>query len=109
MHDFSGGGQSKPAVLNDLPTGSVGQLDNWLDLGLYGWNAQPLAGVRYVLTLADGSVRRGTLDDQGYAHQPNVPPGGPHRVDYENPPLSEDPPPFTLDELADAIKTYVGA
>jgi hypothetical protein len=29
-------------------------------------------------------------------------------VDYENPPVSDDPPPFTLDDLAEAIKTYVG-
>jgi type VI secretion system secreted protein VgrG len=101
-------GASAAAAIDDLPSGTVETLQNWLDLGLYGWMGAPIANRRYTLTLADGSQRRGALDASGQAHVPDVPAGGPHRVDYENPPVSDDPPPFTLDDLAEAIKTYVG-
>ena len=101
-------GASAAAPIEDLPTGTIADLENWLDLGLYGWMGKPIVGCRYTLALADGSQRRGTLDSSGQSHVPGVPPGGPHRVEYENPPVSEDPPPFTLGDLAAAIRRYVG-
>ncbi|WP_172196940.1 type VI secretion system Vgr family protein [Niveibacterium sp. COAC-50] len=107
-HAFEGGG-SAAARLNDLPAGAMGPMQNWLDLELRGWEAEPLQNVPYTVTFADGSQRRGVLDANGYAHLENIPKGGQHRVEYENPPSAEDPPAFTLADLAKAIKSYVGA
>lgn len=108
MHGFLGGGR-QAAVLSDLPVGTVDELDNWLDLSLQGWMAQPLTQIPYTVTLSDGSTRRGVLDGSGQAHLVAVPPGGPHRVEYANPPTSDDPPPFTLEDLEQAIRSWVGA
>ncbi|MCX9158030.1 DUF2345 domain-containing protein, partial [Niveibacterium sp. 24ML] len=106
-HAFLGGG-SAAARLNDLPEGAMGPMQNWLDLELRGWEAEPLKGVPYTVTFADGSQRRGTLDANGYAHLENIPKGGQHKVEYENPPSAEDPPAYTLSDLAKAIKSYLG-
>ncbi|MEK8032530.1 type VI secretion system tip protein VgrG [Ideonella sp. DXS29W] len=105
-HAFLAGG-AVAAAIRGLPQGSLDELENWLDLGLYGWMGEPLANVRYTLTLADGSKRSGTLDEAGYAHEAAVPPGGPHELVYENPPIEDDPSPFTIEDLAKSIDAFL--
>ncbi len=45
----------------------------WLNLELRDSRGAPMAGRPYALTLPDGSVREGTLDDEGRLHE-RVPP-----------------------------------
>jgi type VI secretion system secreted protein VgrG len=62
----------------------------------------------YVVTFADGSKRHGTLDAKGFARLDGIPKGLEHKVEYQNPPTSVDPEPYTLDDLAKSIKAYLG-
>ncbi|QID19237.1 type VI secretion system tip protein VgrG [Nitrogeniibacter mangrovi] len=105
---FEGPGRV-PAKVDDLPTGRIGREPNWLDLELRGWEAQPIKHTRYLVTFADGSSRRGTLDANGYAHLEDVPEGGKHTVEYENPDISRDPEPYSFDDLKASIKAFIGA
>ncbi|MFT4247073.1 MAG: DUF2345 domain-containing protein, partial [Pseudomonas sp.] len=91
----------------ETPSLPKSEWKNWIDLELRGWEAAALAGVKYKITFEDGSTRSGQLDDKGYAHIESVPPHGKHKVEYEN--EGEDPPAYTLDDLAQSIKQYLGA
>ncbi|WP_058087228.1 DUF2345 domain-containing protein [Aquabacterium parvum] len=106
-HDWLGGG-SQAAQLVGMPEASVGELPRWMELELRGWEAAPLANVPYVVTFADGSKRHGTLDAKGFARLDGIPKGLEHKVEYQNPPTSVDPEPYTLDDLAKSIKAYLG-
>ena len=46
------------------------------------------ANADYILHLPDGQERRGTLDDQGYAREEDVPPG-PCRIELSDPDFSD--------------------
>ncbi|MCH2242181.1 MAG: DUF2345 domain-containing protein, partial [Aquabacterium sp.] len=107
-HAFEGGG-SAAAQIPGLPQARLGELPRWLELELRGWEAAPLANVPYTVKFSDGSTRHGTLDEKGFAHLDGVPPGVEHQVIYQNPPLSADPEPYTLDDLAQSIKAFIGA
>lgn len=48
---------------------------NWLELKHLDDDLQPIAGVGYTVTFADGSVRQGVLDTQGFARLEKVPRG----------------------------------
>jgi type VI secretion system secreted protein VgrG len=91
----------------ETPSLPKSEWKNWIDLEVRGWEAAALAGVKYKITFEDGSTRSGQLDDKGYAHIESVPPHGKHKVEYEN--EGEDPPAYTLDDLAQSIKQYLGA
>ena len=47
----------------------------WIEVKLVDAEMEPVANVRYQLTLPDGSSREGKLDAEGFARQDNVPPG----------------------------------
>ncbi len=106
-HDWSGGG-SRAAQLTGLPDARVGEQPRWLELQLRGWEAAPLAAVPYEIVFSDGSKRQGTLDANGFAHLDGIPQGVEHRVEYKNPPTTQDPEPYTLSDLAKSIKAYLG-
>lgn len=101
------GGESRAASLDALPTGLAGEIPNWIDLELHGWQAEPLPGVKYEVEFADGSKRRGALDGNGYTRIENVPPEGVHKVVYQN--EGEDPTPYDFKDLAQSIRAYLGA
>ena len=70
-------------------------VDDWFELS-HAVGGEPAAGRAYELTLADGTVRTGTLDAEGLAREEGLPPGTAYVV-YE--PDSSVPPP-TDDEPA---------
>ena len=55
---------------------------DWIEIELVDIHGQPVAEERYILTCADGSTQEGHLDENGYAHVENLPPGP---VQYEYP------------------------
>ncbi|MGB5105297.1 MAG: hypothetical protein WBP29_12485 [Candidatus Zixiibacteriota bacterium] len=48
---------------------------DWIEIELTDENGIAMSGKSYVLTLPDGSERRGTLDNNGFAREEQVPPG----------------------------------
>ncbi|WP_329956084.1 DUF2345 domain-containing protein [Collimonas silvisoli] len=48
---------------------------NWLDLKRLDENYQPVPHLGYKITFADGSVKNGKLDENGFAHLEDVPEG----------------------------------
>ena len=66
-----------------------------------------MSGLKYTVKFADGSERTGRLDGNGYAHLESVPEQGQHTVIYEN--EGEDTPPYTLQDLEQSIKQYLGS
>lgn len=48
---------------------------DWIEIDLVDPDGLPYAGEAYVLHLADGSTRKGTLDERGHAEERHVPPG----------------------------------
>ncbi|NVM80217.1 uncharacterized protein (DUF2345 family), partial [Duganella sp. SG902] len=69
QHVFDGGA-SAPAQLAQLPEGELPPDTLYLDHRYH--DDQPLAGAEYVVTLADGTERKGKLDGQGRAVIQNV-------------------------------------
>jgi type VI secretion system secreted protein VgrG len=47
----------------------------WIEIEMVDDTGQPVAGERYRVTLPDGSVREGTLDQNGFAHIGGIEPG----------------------------------
>lgn len=50
---------------------SLLKFKDWFEIRL----ANPTGNERYTLTLADGSTRQGSFDEQGYAKEEDIPPG----------------------------------
>jgi type VI secretion system secreted protein VgrG len=48
---------------------------SWIDIELVDEAGKPMAGEAYQITLPDGSVDSGTLDEKGFAHVKNIDPG----------------------------------
>ena len=48
---------------------------DYIELELKEENGSPIANEKYILHLADGTERRGSLDENGYAREENIPPG----------------------------------
>jgi type VI secretion system secreted protein VgrG len=99
----SGGGPGKGSGIAILPPVIPGAADadkagnlldsanantTWLELNLHYKNLEPVPGAAYRVEFADGSVREGVLDTDGFARLEDVPPG-PAKVWY-----GEDPRPF---------------
>ncbi|MGB4074349.1 type VI secretion system tip protein TssI/VgrG [Pseudomonas sp.] len=99
----SGGGPGKGSGISILPPTIPGAADTdkagnlldsasanttWLELNLHYKNLEPVPGAAYRVEFADGSVREGALDADGFARLEDVPPG-PAKVWY-----GEDPRPF---------------
>jgi type VI secretion system secreted protein VgrG len=60
-----------------------------LELNLHHKSLEPVANATYRVEFADGSVKQGTLDDNGHARLESVT-AGPVKVHY-----GEDPTPYT--------------
>jgi hypothetical protein len=58
----------------DLESGIL-RFKDWIELTLIDENGDPLSNTDYILHLADGSKRDGTLDGEGRLHEEDVPPG----------------------------------
>ncbi len=52
-----------------------GPEDDWIEIQLLDTNGQPASGARYVLRLADGTERTGSLGGDGRARVAGIPPG----------------------------------
>ena len=74
LHPFSKGATA-PAALSSLPAGLIGEPVNFIELNQHYDDLEPRKNVPYKLTFSDGSVRTGTLDDNGFARIDAVPPG----------------------------------
>jgi len=48
---------------------------SWIEIELVGEDDKPIAGERYEITLPDGSVTNGTLDQNGFARVQGFAPG----------------------------------
>jgi type VI secretion system secreted protein VgrG len=48
---------------------------SWIEIELVDEEGKPMAGESYQVTLPDGSVESGTLDEKGFAHVGNIDPG----------------------------------
>jgi len=44
----------------------------WIEIELVDEEGQPMAGEAYEVTVPDGSVQTGSLDDKGFAHIANI-------------------------------------
>ena len=51
------------------------KVKTWVGIELVDHRGRPVAGEKYKITLADGSVKQGTLDNKGKAKIDNVEPG----------------------------------
>jgi hypothetical protein len=58
---------------------------DWLEVEFVDREGNPMADERYVITLADGTEREGTLDENGCARLEDIPPG-PYRVEFPDAP-----------------------
>jgi type VI secretion system secreted protein VgrG len=48
---------------------------SWIEIELVGEDDKPIPGERYEITLPDGSLARGTLDEKGFARVDGIEPG----------------------------------
>lgn len=48
---------------------------SWIEIEMVGEDDKPIAGERFQVTLPDGSVAEGTLDDKGFARVDGFEPG----------------------------------
>jgi hypothetical protein len=48
---------------------------DWVEIELADHDGTPMSGQKYKVTMADGSVKEGTLDDDGTARLQDIPPG----------------------------------
>jgi hypothetical protein len=51
------------------------EFKDWVEIKLLDDQGKAMSGVDYTLTLSDGTQRQGTLDENGYAREEDVPPG----------------------------------
>ncbi|XZG71815.1 type VI secretion system Vgr family protein [Chitinibacteraceae bacterium HSL-7] len=102
-HKISGPA-SMSAALPHLP--KTENAPNWLDLDLNGYKGKPMKGVEYTLHLADGSLKKGKLDGNGYAEEKSIPPGS-VRVQYHNDPATQDPERAPPDDLSGVTTSLI--
>jgi hypothetical protein len=70
---------SEPAVFPSVTgpgTGPGGTRLSWIEIVLVDPEGRPVPNVDYTVTLADGSVRRGRLNQAGMARLDGIPVGG---------------------------------
>lgn len=53
----------------------AGKGSSWIEIEMVDENGQPVPGERYQITLPDGSVASGTLDEKGLARVEGIEPG----------------------------------
>ena len=59
---------------NEADSGLL-EFKDWIEFTINSSDGEPEANADYILHLPDGQERRGTLDDQGYAREEDIPPG----------------------------------
>ncbi|WP_246262274.1 type VI secretion system Vgr family protein [Aromatoleum evansii] len=74
-HAFEGPENSVSASTH-LPSGLESIPPESVEFRYAYHDGEPVKGAEFIARLADGSTRRGRLDDQGYLHLENVKPGG---------------------------------
>lgn len=68
-------GAQKAKPFKPPPKNEPTEDKTWIEICLIDHNDKPVAGEKYHLTLPDGSVAEGTLDDKGLARIKPVEPG----------------------------------
>ncbi len=68
------------------------RIDSDIELNFQYDDLDGIPNAPYIVTFADGTVRKGTLDDQGHALLKNVP-GGEYLVEFGEDPRDWSPPP----------------
>ena len=58
---------------------------DWMEISFFDQDGEPLAGEKYKVTLADGTILDGELDGDGLARIEDVPPG-PVQVEFPDSP-----------------------
>lgn len=86
------GGESQAATLQALPEGLAGQVPNWMELNHHWPDLTPVAGAAYRVAFADGTVREGKLDGNGFARLEGIPSSA-ARVYFGEDPRSWQPEP----------------
>lgn len=89
MKEFAGP-ESVAAELPALP--HPGRVDSDIELNFQYDDLDGVTNAPYIVTFADGTVRKGTLDDKGHAVLKNVPPGE-YLVEFGEDPRDWAPPP----------------
>jgi type VI secretion system secreted protein VgrG len=74
-------GTAGPKSLPVVATGRKAGVRDWIELTYHYDDLEPIAHAKYTVTFADGSVREGILDEQGFAHLDDVP-EGPAKIEY---------------------------
>ena len=64
-----------PRVLRVIPEKAPAPELSFIEIALVDEDGEPVAGQSYELVLANGEVRRGSLDDQGAARIEGIPAG----------------------------------
>ena len=70
-------------IRNSQEDSGLLEFKDWIEINLLDMDGQIMPNEDYVLHLPDGSQRSGTVDDQGYAREEDVPPGE-YMVDFPN-------------------------
>jgi len=65
------------------------EYQDYLEIELHDENGDPIPGENYILYLSNGEVRKGKLDDGGYAKEENLPPVS-SDIRFPNLPSSEE-------------------
>jgi type VI secretion system secreted protein VgrG len=65
----------KGSKLNKIQPGSAQAKATWIELELLDEEGKGVANAKYELHLADGTVKKGSLDGSGKARVENLPPG----------------------------------
>lgn len=96
-------GESSAVDIVALPTGLAGKQPNWIELNHHWPDLTPVAGAAYRVVFADGTVREGKLDVNGYARLEGVPASPAHVYFGEDPRSWEPEPVKALDITNEAI------
>lgn len=83
--------QSGASVSPNLPALPAFQGKNWIALEHLDVDNKPFADLGYKIFFENNQIIEGKLDEQGKAHHDNVPEKA-IKVEYEQPPMQEDPP-----------------
>jgi hypothetical protein len=72
--------QQAAAAASDAPTHNPNSEENkekkhWIEIELMDEEGKPAAGERYRVTVPDGTIQEGTLDEKGFARVDGIDPG----------------------------------
>ncbi len=105
-HGFEAGG-SGAGVLPALPTGGLGDPQNWIEINHRDADNAPMAGQKYKIYFEGGSVISGVLDADGHARHDSVPSKA-ERVEYEARVPEKEQPWDPLANLVGEVQKQLG-